>query len=257
MIKQLEFDSNGFMGITRDAAEKKDTLMDIYARRLKAGEKFGISMPDMETAVLLLDGKIELEWNGNKYIAERHDLFKKNGVCLHAGCSTEIIITAIEESEILIQQTENKKDFPAVLYKPPDIKTEIFGDGMWNNTAKRRVVTYFDYDNAPYSNMVMGEVFANHGSWAGYIPHNHNQPEVYYFRFSKPQGFGASFIGDEVFKTTDRSAAFIEGGKMHTQVTAPGYYLYFCWMIRHLENDPWVSRVMDPAHAWLLENLEV
>ena len=243
--------------ITKDAKEKTGMMMDICVKRLDAGEKLTIFSPDMETAVLLLEGKATYGWDKNKYEAKRRNVFEDGGVCLHAGHTTEITIDAIEESEILIQQTENKYAFPAVLYRPSDAKTEIFGEGMWGNTAKRRVVTFFDYGNAPYSNMVMGEVFANQGSWAGYIPHNHSQPEVYYFRFSKPQGFGASFVGDEVFKITDRGVSLIDGGKMHTLVTAPGYYMYFCWMIRHLENDPWVSRVMDPAHTWLLDTPEV
>jgi len=257
MIKQLEFDPDGFMRITKDTAN--ETQMYIYVRRLAENSVYAINAPEKETetAVLLLGGKIEYKYNGNKYTAERRDLFKENGACLHAGRGTEIIITALEDSEILVQQTENKTNFPAVLYTPSDVRTEIFGAGMWNDTAKRRVITYFDYDNAPYSNMVIGEVYENQGCWAGYIPHSHSQPEIYYFRFSKPQGFGASFIGDEVFKTTDMSAAYIQGGKMHTQVAAPGYYLYFCWMIRHLENDPWVSRLPDPAHTWLLDNPDV
>jgi KduI/IolB family. len=39
----------------------------------------------------------------------------------------------------------------------------------------------------------------------------------------------------------------------HPQVTAPGYAMHYTWMIRHYDNNPWTSRVNDPAHEWLLE----
>lgn len=29
--------------------------------------------------------------------------------------------------------------------------------------------------------------------------------------------------------------------------------MYFCWMIRHLDNNPWVDRVIEKEHEWLLE----
>jgi 5-deoxy-glucuronate isomerase len=127
------------------------------------------------------------------------------------------------------------------------------GETQWEGTAKREVLTIFDYQNAPYSNMVIGEVITKAGRWSSYIPHSHPQPEVYYYKFDKPQGFGASFIGDQVFKAADGSAACIPGGLTHPQTSAPGYNMYYCWMIRHLPKLPWTTRDNDPVHEWLLK----
>ncbi|NCA67564.1 MAG: 5-deoxyglucuronate isomerase, partial [Clostridia bacterium] len=34
-----------------------------------------------------------------------------------------------------------------------------------------------------------------------------------------------------------------------------GYPMYCCWMIRHLDNNPWErTRIDDPRYVWLLEN---
>jgi len=101
--------------------------------------------------------------------------------------------------------------------------------------------------------MVIGEVITYPGKWSSYPPHHHPQPEVYYYRFNKPQGFGCSIIGDEVYKITDSSMSIIPGGLVHPQTSAPGYAMYYCWMIRHLENNPWTDRIDDKAHEWLLE----
>ncbi|MEG0669100.1 MAG: 5-deoxy-glucuronate isomerase, partial [Clostridium sp.] len=104
-----------------------------------------------------------------------------------------------------------------------------------------------------YSNMVMGEVITYPGRWSSYPPHHHPQPEVYYYRFDKPQGFGVSIIGDDSFVVKDNSAALIPGGLVHPQTSAPGYAMYYCWMIRHFDNNPWTARIDDEAHIWIID----
>ena len=130
---------------------------------------------------------------------------------------------------------------------------QYFGEGQYDGTAYRICSTVFDYDNAPYSNMVLGEVFNQPGRWSSYPPHHHPQPEVYYYQFDKPQGFGACFIGDNVFKSVQGSACFITDGYDHQQVVAPGYEMCYIWMIRHPEGDPWykTSRFYAKEHEWL------
>lgn len=71
--------------------------------------------------------------------------------------------------------------------------------------------------------MVLGEVINDRGNWSGYLPHYHPQPEVYYFKFDRPEGFGASFIGNDVFKSIDGSFAAIADSKTHPQAVAPGF----------------------------------
>ena len=61
------------------------------------------------------------------------------------------------------------------------------------------------------------------------------------FLFDRPEGFGASFVGDQVFKSTDGSFSAIPGGELHPQAVAPGFQMYTCWMIRHLEGNPWLQ----------------
>ena len=102
--------------------------------------------------------------------------------------------------------------------------------------------------------MVNGEVINTPGRWSGYIPHHHPQPEVYTYKFDKPQGFGAAFIGDNAFKITHNSWAEISADLMHPQVTAPGYAMWYSWMIRHLDGNPWKKTRTDlPEHTWLLD----
>lgn len=100
--------------------------------------------------------------------------------------------------------------------------------------------------------MVIGEIVSYPGRWSSYIPHHHPQPEVYYYKFDKSQGFGACFIGDKAYKVKDGDFAIINGGYTHPQVAAPGYRMYYSWMIRHLDSNPWMDRIDDEDHKWLL-----
>lgn len=113
------------------------------------------------------------------------------------------------DAELILQKTRNEKCFPSKLYTPKDCQTVNFGEGVWRDTALRAVRTVFDYANAPHSNLVIGEVLTYLGKWSSYPPHHHPQPEVYFYKFDKPQGFGCSVIGDDVHKISHNSFAMI------------------------------------------------
>ena len=165
----------------------------------------------------------------------------------------EIKVTAETDAEILVQCTKNDADFAGKLYKPEDAPWGYSCVGKFGNVAKRRVNTILDHDIAPYSNMVLGEVLNDKGNWSGYLPHRHPQPETYYFKFDRPEGFGASFVGNQVFKSTDGSFSAIPGGELHPQAVAPGFQMYTCWMIRHIDGNPWLQtdRCEDERYTWL------
>jgi len=243
----------GYNEICNMTGNHSDMLMDIGIQVMNAGETLNISDPEKETAVLLLEGKAVFRWEGQEAEAVRRSVFDENPVVLHVARGVGISVTAAEDTEILIQKTTNERSFASKLYTRDDVSTEIFGDGVWENTARRACRTVFDFNNAPYSNMVLGELINYPGRWSSYIPHGHDQPEVYFYRFDRPEGFGAAFLGDEVFKIKNNSAFFIPGGPTHPQVAAPGFAMYYCWMIRHLVANPWTSRDNDPRYVWLLE----
>ena len=71
--------------------------------------------------------------------------------------------------------------------------------------------------------MYKRQVLNDRGNWSGYLPHRHPQPETYLFKFDRPEGFGASFVGDQVFKSVDNSFSAIPGGELHPQAVADVY----------------------------------
>lgn len=250
-----EFDANGEQILTTYDNEYKAMMMDIRVYRMKAGEKRGFSRQGEEIAVLLLSGKITYKWNDKSQTVSRKDVFTEGPWCVHVCSGSEVTVEAESDAEILVQCTKNEKKFDIKLYCPEDAPWGYSCKGKFGDVAKRRVNTIFDHDIAPWSNMVLGEVLNDRGNWSGYLPHRHPQPETYYFKFDHPEGFGASFVGDQVFKSTDGSFSAIPGGELHPQAVAPGYQMYTCWMIRHLDGNPWLQtdRCEDERYTWLHE----
>ena len=248
-----EYDASGEKILTTYDNEYKDMLMDIRCYKLEAGTERMFKREGEEVAILLLNGNMTYSWEGNSKTVTREGVFTEGPWCLHMCTGTEAVVKANETTEILVQCTKNDTEFAAKLYAPEDAPWKYSCVGKFGNVAKRRVNTIFDHDIAPYSNMVLGEVLNDRGNWSGYLPHRHPQPETYYFLFDHPEGFGASFVGDQVFKSTDGSFSAIPGGELHPQAVAPGYQMYTTWMIRHLPGNPWLQtdRCEDERYTWL------
>lgn len=248
-----DFDADGMKLLTSTDGPFPDMMMNISVHQIRKGAALKLNKEKEETAVLLISGDVTFRWEEQTANAVREDPFKGDAVCLHVAKGVAVTVEALEDSEVLVQSVENDGVFASMLYTPETTPQGTFGKGQFEGKAERKVRTFFDCHNAPYSNMVIGDLTVPQGGWSSYPPHGHEQPEVYYYRFDKPQGFGASFVGEEVAIITDRGFASIPGGLTHPQVNAPGYPMYYVWMIRNFENNPWTERNYDPAHLWLLD----
>jgi 5-deoxy-glucuronate isomerase len=246
-----EFDEEGVKVLSRAGDAQNDMMMDITIYKMEGGETRTFFREAEETAVLLVLGDVTICWNDRQESCHRESFIEEGPYCLHVPKGISVTVRANAQSEVLVQSTQNSREFAPVFYRPEDCRDDIFGLDVFDNKMKRTVRTVFDYKNAPYSNMVNGEVINHQGGWSSYTPHHHPQPEVYYYRYERSEGFGACFLGDDVYKIKDGSCACIPGGVTHPQVTAPAFPMYYCWMIRHLEGNPWTDRIVDPRYTWI------
>ena len=167
--------------------------MDVGLLLMEAGDTYVYEDAKKEVAILLFSGSVTYEWDGKKVEADRPDCFHHDAYCLLAGCGTKVTITAKAHSELYIQATVNETPYEAVMYTPDKVQVEHKGfGGELMGCMSREIKTFFDLDNAPFSKMVLGEVLNLPGKWSSYPPHHHPQPEVYFYRFDYPDGFGAS-----------------------------------------------------------------
>lgn len=254
MYETPSFNDNNEKILCEMNGKNANMLMTIKVKRMRAGESCTICSGSNETAVMLLAGEVEFLFAGRTEQGARRSPFLDKPYCVHFPRKKAVTVTAKTDARILIQQTDNDRDFEIQWYTPADCMLQEFGKAQWNGTAHRQVLTVFDFESAPYSNMVLGEVFHKPGCWSSYPPHYHPQPELYYYEFDKPQGFGVGFVGDDCFKIQDGGALAITPMHTHQQVAAPGYSMYYVWMIRHLDGDPWrKTRIDAPEHKWLLD----
>ena len=213
---------NGYNAYIDSAVDDMGTQMDIGLLLMEAGDTYTIEEPEKETAVLLFAGKVTFQWNGETVEADRPDCFHYDAYCLLAPRKTKIVLTAQAHSELYIQKTVNERDYEAVMYSPDKVQVEHKGfNGELMGCMSREIKTFFDLDNAPFSNMVLGEVLNLPGKWSSYPPHHHPQPEVYFYRFDYPHGFGAGFANGDVYKTEQNGCA-------HTDITQSLFHICRC-----------------------------
>ena len=242
----------GYNAYIDESTNYMGTLMNVGLLVMEDGDTYTYESADREVAILLFEGKVTYDYAGKTVEADRPNCFHHEAYCLLAPKGTKITLTAHSHSELYMQDTLNEKDYEPVMYTPETVQTQHAGSkGELMGAMEREIKTFFDYDNAPFSNMVLGEVLNRPGKWSSYPPHHHPQPEVYFYRFDYPHGFGAGFANGDVYKTEQNGCAVINHG-FHSQVVAPGYAMCYAWGIRHLEGDPWLkTRIDDKEHEWL------
>jgi 5-deoxy-glucuronate isomerase len=220
--------------------------------RQAAGEILAAESP-LESAWVLLRGTAEVEFAGHRKVVTRADIFEEPPTALHLPRATAATLRATAPTEWAVVRTANERAFSPRLFLPAELTPEYRGTGLVQNAALRNVRLIFDRATRPESNLVLGEVVNFAGRWSSYPPHHHDQPEIYHYRFTAPAGYGHAELGDDVLKVRDGDTVIIPPGLDHAQVSAPGYGMYYLWMIRHLPGNPYTGFTFAEEHRWTLD----
>ncbi len=228
-------------------------------------KEYDVSLEEgREYALLLLSGYIKISAFEKAYImGPRIDVFSGKAYALYiTGDVKEVKVNSIYSSEIAVVSAPSSKSNLVKLVTPDDVRVRIVGQGNW-----RRHVHDVIYENVEAERLLVGETFNLPGNWSSYPPHRHDNDnipyessmeEIYYFKVKPKQGFGAQFIYtddgsvDEIIKIQDSLAVIIDKG-YHPVVAAPGYQIYYLWVLAG------EKRVLipfdDPNHGWV-KNVE-
>ncbi|MDO8541791.1 MAG: 5-deoxy-glucuronate isomerase [Opitutaceae bacterium] len=208
----------------------------------------------LESAWVLLHGEAEITTDGIRQDVRRSSLFDEPPTAFHVSAGTKVTLRATApRTEWAVVRTANERSFAPRLWQPSQLKPEYRGTGLVQNACLRNVRLIFDRTTRPESNLVLGEVVNYPGRWSSYPPHHHDQPEIYHYRFTAPEGYGHAELGDDVVKIRHGDSVVIPPGRDHAQVSAPGYGMYYLWTIRHLPGNPYTGFTFAPPHAWTLD----
>lgn len=250
LIKHAGEYSYGYTAITRRGEKNDDTGIDFGILKLRAGESWQVDV-SVETAVLLLSGNVCFTFQSRCAKAERRSLFDQPPTALHVPANCPATVTAISDVECAIQSVDNAQWFePMVFDQSNMLENDHRGMGVLNDTAYRIVRTLFDVRNRPTANLVLGEVITFPGRWSSYPPHHHTQPEIYHYRFTEMQGYGHGECGDDVLKIHHGDTLKILYDNDHGHCAAPGYGMYYLWVIRHLPDNPYTVPEFRRQHDW-------
>lgn len=244
----------GTTPISREDKEPAGTFnvgMDFEIRRLGRGERLQ-QVSRKESVWVLLNGNARVLIQGNATEVSRSSLFEQGPYVLHCGGGEPVDISGA--SEWAVVHAHNPRPLGTRLYLNNEFTAEDRGADLAQGACRRLVRTVFDHGSRPESTLVVGEVVNFPGKWSTYPPHHHAQPEIYHYRFTEPQGYGHAELGENVLKVRHGDTIKIPGGLDHSQVSAPGYGMYYLWVIRHLPRRPYKGFTFTAAHRWLLDS---
>ncbi|MFP3043716.1 5-deoxy-glucuronate isomerase [Treponema primitia] len=248
--------NRGYTPLSPRSGATADMLMDFGVINLLPGDTYKSNSPTDERVWLLSRGSAKITWEGGEKEISRPNLFDYAPWCLSVPAKNEVTITAGKEgAEFYYTATDNPRPIKAKLYTPEECQSEFRGEGAMRETSTRVVRTVFDDTNRPESNLVIGEVIGVPGKWSSYPPHHHPQPEIYHYRFLPSNGFGLTAIGDTPYIIKDKDTILIREGEVHPQVTAPGYAMWYLWVIRHIDGAHYGPATKTPIfieeHKWV------
>ncbi len=249
---KIKNDEGFDFGYTEIVSKEKypEMLMTFGILKLKKGEVFESREP-LERIFILLNGNIVLSWEDKKYEIKRDSIFNEDPFTLNVPSKVVVKIECLSDSaELTLHKTENDKIFESHFYDQKDVVQEKRGLGTMNDTGTRTVRTIMDKSISKDSNFMLGEDVHYPGKWAGFPSHSHNQPEIYFYRFYPNNGFGLLRLGDQGVCLEENNTVLIPPDLVHPQVAAPGYAMYFLWIIRHLEGNPYLGPDFEKQHIW-------
>lgn len=231
---------------------QKGAEMDFSVLKISAGKTEQFQFPG-ETIYLLIQGKVEFFWRDEHKTADRPSCFRNNPVVLQVPQNEPVTITGISKgSEVAVMTAPNPLSFEPVFLTSEMCESVQRGEGTLRETATRIVRNIVNLDRADYSKFFMGEVINFPGKWSSYPPHQHDQPELYYYKFLPENGYGFSEDGEEAFRVENNDAGLYLNRSRHSQSAAPGYAMYYIWVIHHTEGNPHTGPDNAEKYMWTM-----
>jgi 5-deoxy-glucuronate isomerase len=205
---------------------------------LEPGQAFRLSTNGREYACVLIQGECDFRLGGDRRerLGPRRNPFEDPPEAAFASKRQNITLEALRPSLLGVASAPAARRTESAIVRAADIGGGKRGIGNWE-----REVRFVCWSDNTDGNMLMaGETVTPSGNWSTIPPHRHQYDlpdeevpyeEVYFFRFSKPQGFGLAWQFDDdlqmdqAWSLRDGDALYMSEG-YHPVACAPGADLY-------------------------------
>lgn len=241
-----------------EIGQKRMDLTGFGLLKLAAGQSWTGCWRDDEVVMVILGGQCTVTAGGEQLgqLGERKDVFSGNPYTIYLPPSCECHVTAVNDLEIAIAQSPHDQPGKPVVVTPQMVKSLSLGK---DNHQRDAIIMIGD--DFPTRHFYVGEAWVPSGNWGSYPPHRHdfdnpphelNMQELYFFRFNPQHGYGIQQLytddrqTDTCCQVNHNDTVVIPEG-YHPVVNAPGYTMYFLWIMTG--NSRGFMRSIDPRYA--------
>lgn len=220
-----------------------DVLSLVYFNllRLRRKEEFVQTVPGFEMVLVVMSGNCNIEVDGELFsdVGQRRDIWSGNADSVYVPSGARLRVAAnTDGTEITVAGGRCETRFKAFRVLPEEV--EMVDVGSPETHSHRRIFHILGHNAAGRAgNLLVSELYADGGCWAGYPPHKHDTEnpseetqfeELYYYRFRPENGFGALLLfhddGTSECYVTRYGDTFLIDKGYHPSVTSPGHEEY-------------------------------
>ena len=228
---------------------------------LESGETHTFRTADTECAIVLVRGECEVTLaSGLKAsLGPRDNPFEEMPFALFVSRDETITFSARKRSMLGVGQAPAESKMSNTLITPDKVDTAIRGADNWTREVRKICWS----DNTEGNILLAGETCTFSGNWSTVPPHRHQfdipgqeapYEEVYFFQFSRPQGFGLIWQFDDdmdqAFSLKTNDAVYVGRG-YHPVVCGPGSTLYHLTFMAGPRRESQAS--VHPDYQYLLD----
>ncbi|WP_166459480.1 5-deoxy-glucuronate isomerase [Amycolatopsis pithecellobii] len=242
----------------------KDTgwkYLGVEVVSLAAGDRLDLDSPTHETAVVLVEGAVEVHGAGLDARIHRGSVFAEMAEIAYVPPKQRVTVAAVADSEIALGTAPAAGLHPARLVRRHEMASVVRGGGP----AVRQVTSPLA-DPIPAESLIVYEAWVPRGGYAGWPPHRHDGAdgspyleETYYFRFDRDVGFGwhrnfaADLDLDDSFSIRNRSLVAVPAG-YHLCTAGPAANMWILNFLAGAPEDRAQPPCFDPAETWINED---
>jgi 5-deoxy-glucuronate isomerase len=209
--------------------------------RLQKGEVYQATLEGIESLYAVMTGNVDLDVNGTAFpdVGRRPDIWSGNADAVYAPTGAAVRVRAnADGTEVAVAGGLCPRVFAPFRVSPSEV--DMVDVGSVETRSHRRIFHLLGQNGVGRAgNLLVSELYCDHGCWSGYPPHKHDEDrgrtetaheELYHYRFRPETGFGGQLCfqpdGTSTCYMTRHGDTFLLDRGYHPTVTSPGHEEY-------------------------------